>query len=156
MTRFRPAYWPALIAVLLLIGMIAVGSGAVSLPVGAVFDALRGRGDPTAIAIVRDLRLPRVVLGALVGAGLGASGAVLQGALRNALAEPYLLGVSGGAAVGAVLAFSFGGTSEPVITVAAFGGGVAAVFVALAVSRAGGRGSSADLRTLLIAGVIVG
>ncbi len=130
--------------------------GAVSLPIAAVFEALMGRGDPTAVAIVRDLRLPRVVLGALVGAGLGASGAVLQGALRNALAEPYLLGVSGGAAVGAVLAFSLGRSSEPVITLAAFGGGVAAVFVALAVSRAGGRAARTDLRTLLIAGVIVG
>jgi iron complex transport system permease protein len=156
LTRFRPEYWPALVVILIVIAMVAVASGAVALPIGVVFDALRGTGDPVAIAIVRDLRLPRVVLGALVGAGLGVSGAVLQGALRNALAEPYLLGVSGGAAVGAVLAFSLGGTSEPVVTLAAFGGGVAAVFVALAVSRAGGRAAKADLRTLLIAGVIVG
>ena len=156
MRRFRPVYWPTLVAILIVIAIIAVANGAVPLSVGVVFNALRGRGDPTAIAIVRDLRLPRVLLGVLVGAGLGASGAVLQGALRNSLAEPYLLGVSGGAAVGAVLAFSLGGTTEPVITLAAFVGGVGAVFVALAVSRAGGRGARADLRTLLIAGVIVG
>jgi iron complex transport system permease protein len=136
--------------------MLAVAHGAVSVSLGDVVDALRGRGDATAIAIVRDLRLPRVILGALVGAGLGASGAALQGSLRNPLAEPYLLGVSGGAAVGAVIAFAFGVTSDAVITLAAFAGGIGAVFVALAVSRVGGRGTRGDMRTLLIAGVIVG
>lgn len=141
---------------LLAVAMIAVVRGAVSVSLTAVFDALRGRGDLTAIAIVRDLRLPRVVLGALVGAGLGASGAALQGALRNPLAEPYLLGVSGGAAVGAVIAFAVGISSDAAITIAAFVGGIAAVFVALAVARVGGRGVQGDLRTLLIAGVIVG
>ena len=121
-----------------------------------MLSALGGSGDSTSVAIVRDLRLPRVVLGALVGAGLGASGAALQGALRNPLAEPYLLGVSGGAAVGAVTAFSFGVSSDGAITLAAFLGGIAAVFVALAVARVGGRSVRADVRTLLIAGVIVG
>ena len=81
--------------------MIAVARGAISLSLASVVEALLGEGDPTAVAIVRDLRLPRALLGGLVGAGLGASGAALQGALRNPLAEPYLLGVSGGAAVGA-------------------------------------------------------
>ena len=156
MKQFRSWYWAALIVVLLLIAMVAVARGAVSVSLAGVIDALRGRGDATAIAIVRDLRLPRVVLGALVGAGLGASGAALQGALRNALAEPYLLGVSGGAAVGAVIAFAFGVTSDAMITLAAFAGGIAAVFVALGVARVGGRSARADLRTLLIAGVIVG
>lgn len=156
MRRFRAWYWLALGAALLVISVIAVASGAVNVPLGAVIDALRGHGDPTAIAIVRDLRLPRVVLGALVGAGLGASGAALQGALRNPLAEPYLLGVSGGAAVGAVIAFAFGATSDAVITLAAFVGGIAAVFIALAVARVGGRSTRTDMRTPLIAGVIVG
>lgn len=136
--------------------MIAVAKGAISLSLAAVIDALIGRGDPTAVAIIRDLRLPRALLGGLVGAGLGASGAALQGALRNPLAEPYLLGVSGGAAVGAVTAFALGIGSDGVITLAAFLGGIAAVFVALAVARVGGRSTRADARTLLIAGVIVG
>lgn len=136
--------------------MVAIALGAVDIALSAVFDALMGRGDTTAIAIVRDLRLPRIVVGALVGAGLGASGAALQGALRNPLAEPYLLGVSGGAAVGAVLAFALGVTSDAIITLAAFLGGITAVFVALAVARVGGRSVRADVRTLLIAGVIVG
>jgi iron complex transport system permease protein len=72
------------------------------------------------------------------------------------LAEPYLLGVSGGAAVGAVIAFAFGATSDAVVTLAAFAGGIAAVFVALGVARVGGRSTRPDVRTLLVAGVIVG
>lgn len=156
MKRFRSWYWVALATVLVAISVVAVASGAVAVPLAGVIDALQGTGDPTAVAIVRDLRLPRVILGALVGAGLGASGAALQGALRNPLAEPYLLGVSGGAAVGAVIAFALGATSDAVITLSAFAGGIAAVFVALAVARVGGRSTRADVRTLLIAGVIVG
>jgi len=112
LTRFRGWYWLLLVVALFAIAALAVARGAVSVPLEAVFDALRGRGDPTVIAIVRDLRLPRVMLGALVGAGLGASGAALQGSLRNPLAEPYLLGVSGGAAVGAVIVFALGFTAD--------------------------------------------
>ncbi len=156
MKRFHGWYWLALIGALVGAVVIAVAKGAVSLTLAAVIDAVAGQGDPTAIAIVRDLRLPRALLGALVGAGLGASGAALQGALRNLLAEPYLLGVSGGAAVGAVIAFALGISSDGVITLAAFLGGIGAVFVALAVARVGGRSVRADVRTLLIAGVIVG
>jgi iron complex transport system permease protein len=154
--RFHRWYWLVIVAALFGVAMIAVTRGAVSVSIVAVLDALRGRGDPTVIAIVRDLRLPRVILGALVGAGLGASGAALQGALRNPLAEPYLLGVSGGAAVGAVIVFALGVASDAMITLAAFGGGVAAVFLALAVARVSGQSARADVRTLLIAGVIVG
>ena len=154
--RFRGWYWLLLIASLLIVATIGIAYGAASVSLGGVFAALHGSGDPTAIAIVRDLRLPRVVLGALVGAGLGASGAALQGSLRNPLAEPYLLGVSGGAAVGAVIVFAIGFSSDGAVTIAAFVGSVGAVILALAVSRVGARGSRVDLRTLLVAGVIVG
>lgn len=143
---------------LLLLAICATGVavGTISISLSDEIRALMGRGDSVIVAIVRDLRLPRVVLAALVGAGLGASGAALQGALRNPLAEPYLLGVSGGAAVGAVIAFAVGASGEGIITLAAFGGAVAAVIVALGVARAGGRSVRADVRTILIAGVIVG
>jgi len=115
---------------------------------------LLGRGDATTITVVRDLRAPRVALAALVGAGLAMSGAALQGILRNPLAEPYLLGVSGGAAVGAVLAVVAGATSAGLVPLAAFAGAVLAVSVAMVVARAvGGR---ADPRLLLMAGVVVG
>lgn len=155
MRTFHSYYWLGLTAILVSTALLAIAIGPVSVPLVSVIDALRGQGDPTAIAIVRDLRLPRVILGVLVGAGLGASGAMLQGTLRNPLAEPYLLGVSGGAAVGAVIAFALGAGGGAAITLAAFGGSVVAVFVTLAVGRTGARGHG-DLRTLLIAGVIVG
>jgi iron complex transport system permease protein len=154
--RFRNWYWLALIAVLVTVGLIAVSKGAVAISFTSIFAALDGNGDPTVVAIVRDLRLPRVLLAMLVGAGLGASGAALQGSLRNPLAEPYLLGVSGGAAVGAVIVFAVGITSDVAVTLAAFVGSLVAVVLAIAVSRVGARGRSIDLRTLLIAGVIVG
>jgi iron complex transport system permease protein len=145
--------WLALLAALLAAVTAGVALGTVPLNVGAVWNALAGRGDATTIAIVRDLRLPRVALAALVGAGLGMSGGALQGSLRNALAEPYLLGVSGGAAVGAVIAVMAGLTAGA-LPLAAFAGALAAVGVALAVARvAGGR---SDPRLLLMAGVIVG
>jgi iron complex transport system permease protein len=118
-----------------------------------VWNALGGRGDVTVVAIVRDIRAPRVVLAALVGAALAMSGAALQGTMRNPLAEPYLLGVSGGAAVGAVLAVA-GGAPFGLVPVGAFAGAVAAVMLVLGIARAGGR--RPDPRVLLMAGVVVG
>jgi iron complex transport system permease protein len=116
-----------------------------------VWDGLRGIGDSA--FIVRGLRLPRVVLAALVGAGLGMSGAALQGVMRNPLAEPYLLGVSGGAAVGAVLAVSIG-LASAFVPLAAFAGAIVAVVAAFMVARAAG--ARGDPRILLMAGVVVG
>lgn len=152
--RRGPLFWLALVAVLLASCLAAVAIGTIPFSPGTVLDALRGVGEPTALTVVRDLRLPRMALAALVGAGLAMSGAALQGTLRNALAEPYLLGVSGGAAVGAVIAVAAGATSAALVPIAAFAGAVAAVGVALMVARAvGGR---ADPRVLLMAGVVVG
>ena len=82
-------------------------AGRVWLPPSALLDALQQR-DTLAALIVNDIRLPRTVLALIVGAVLGFSGAVLQGFTRNPLAEPALLGVSGGAALGAVIAIYFG------------------------------------------------
>ena len=147
-------FWLVGLASLLLLATLAVGVGAVPLGAGDVWRALLGAGDETTVAIVRALRLPRVALAALVGAGLGMSGAALQGTLRNALAEPYLLGVSGGAAVGAVLAVAAGVASEAGVPLAAFAGAGAAVAVVIAVARAAG--GRADPRVLLMSGVIVG
>ena len=147
-------FWLVAGTALLLLAVVAVGSGAVAVGAGDVWRALLGEGDETTVAIVRTLRLPRVVLAALVGAGLGMSGAALQGALRNALAEPYLLGISGGAAVGAVLAVAVGVASEAAVPLAAFAGAGAAVAVVILVARAAG--GRADPRVLLMAGVIVG
>jgi hypothetical protein len=105
------------------------------------------------IMVVRTLRIPRVTMAILVGAGLGMSGAALQGTMRNPLAEPYLLGVSGGAAVGAVIGTMLG-LGVALLPVAAFSGSIVAMLAAFFVAlTAGSRG---DPRVLLMAGVVVG
>jgi iron complex transport system permease protein len=149
----RRARWPLFILALIVAAVLGIALGTISLSPGAVFDALLGRGSPDTITVVRVLRLPRVALAALVGAGLGISGAALQGTMRNALAEPYLLGVSGGAAVGAVVAVSVG-LAMTLVPLAAFAGAIAAVLVAFFVAHAAG--SRGDPRILLMAGVVVG
>lgn len=155
MSRGRPqgTIFVTLAAVLVVAVVLAVALGTLSLSPGDVLRALAGRGDDVTISVVRSLRLPRVALAALVGAALAASGAALQGVLRNALAEPYLLGVSGGAAVGAVLTVA-AGLAAVLVPIGAFGGAIVAILIALGVARvAGGR---ADPRVLLMAGVVVG
>lgn len=142
------------VAVLLVLMVMAVAIGAVHLPAVDVWHALTGSGDRTLITIVRDLRAPRVVLAALVGAGLSMSGGALQGTMRNALAEPYLLGVSGGAAVGAVLATAFGIGTPLIVTISAFAGAAVATILVSAIARV--VGGSTDTRLLLMAGVVVG
>ena len=133
--------------------MLSVALGSVRLTPIDALHALLGNGDPTSITIVRMLRLPRVALATLLGAGLGLSGASLQGVMRNPLAEPYLLGVSGGRrgrSRGGVVARC----AAALVPLAAFAGAIVAVTVAFAVAQAApGRG---DPRVLLMAGVIVG
>lgn len=139
--------------------MLGLALGAVRVSPVDTWRALRGVGDEATVTIVRDLRMPRIALAALVGAALALSGAAQQGILRNPLAEPYLLGVSGGAAAGTVLALTLGVVSErgaggSFLPLAGFAGSVIAVALVLVVARsAGGEG---DRRTLLMAGVIVG
>jgi iron complex transport system permease protein len=72
--------------VLLFVIVLSVGIGAAPVPVWQVVQAIGGIGDPTTLTIVRDLRLPRIVLAVLTGAGIGMSGAALQGSMRNPLA----------------------------------------------------------------------
>lgn len=145
--------WAVLGAALIVAALLAVAIGTMSIPPSALFDALRGVGSGVDATVVRTLRVPRVVLATLVGAGLGMSGAALQGTLRNPLAEPYLLGVSGGAAVGAVFAMMLG-FGIALLPVAAFAGALVAVAAAFFVAHvAGARG---DPRVLLMAGVVVG
>ena len=141
---------------LVLLSIVAIGTGAIDLPVSRVIAGVMGEGDAATNSIVRHLRMPRVLLGALVGAALGMSGGALQGTLRNGLAEPYLLGVSGGAAVGAVVALAFNVAGTGAVAAAAFAGAVVAVLLALVVARAGGVAGRGDPRTLLMAGVIIG
>jgi iron complex transport system permease protein len=150
----RAALWVGGALVLLGLCALAIALGPVPLGLREVRDALLGIGDPNAIAIVRAIRLPRLTLAVIVGAALGMAGAALQGSLRNALAEPYLLGVSGGAAVGAVLAFGAGVRDASTIPIFACLGGGAAVGAVLLIARAAG--GRADPRVLIMAGVIMG
>lgn len=147
----RASRWAVLVAALIVAGVLGLAIGTIRLSPSQVWDGLRGIGD--ASFIVRGLRLPRVVLAALVGAGLGMSGGALQGVMRNPLAEPYLLGVSGGAAVGAVLAVS-AGIAAVFVPLAAFVGAIIAVVAAFMVARAAG--ARGDPKILLMAGVVVG
>jgi iron complex transport system permease protein len=142
-----------LVIALLVVAVAGTMFGTLHLSPSEVIGGVLGTGAPTPVAVVRQLRIPRVLLAALVGAGLGAAGAALQGATRNGLAEPYLLGVSGGAAVGAVFAVALH-APPAVIPLAGFAGALAAVALTLLVARAaGGHG---DARVVLMAGVVVG
>jgi iron complex transport system permease protein len=110
---------------------------------------------PAQAAIVTEIRLPRVVLGAMVGALLSVTGAAYQGAFRNPLADPYLLGVAAGAGLGATLAIVNGlgdsdGFVDPV-PVAAFAGALLAVAISYASGHLGGRSTV----SLVLAGVAV-
>ena len=105
------------------------------------------------VAILFELRLPRVVLALLVGAVLSVSGGAYQGVFRNPLADPYLLGVAAGAGLGATLAIVTAGSGSLLVGVAAFLGAVAAVVAAYGLgAAAGGRRTGS---TLILAGVAV-
>jgi iron complex transport system permease protein len=111
-----------------------------------------GLGGEQAWLILREIRLPRTLLGLLVGAALGLSGAALQGYLRNPLAEPGIIGISGGAALGAALAIHTGLAASFVIGLPLGGLLGAAVAMAVVLWLAGGRGGPI---TLILAGVAV-
>lgn len=108
MSRRHPLLMPGLILLALLAGLGSVALGAVALSPARILAVLTGGGDDVARAILFDLRMPRMLLGLVVGAMLGVSGAALQGYLRNPLAEPSVLGASNAAALGAVGALYFG------------------------------------------------
>lgn len=135
---------------------ISVGMGAVPLAPGEIVGALRGVGSDTARTIVVELRLPRALLAVLVGGGLALAGAVFQAMLRNPLAEPYILGISGGAAVGAVSVLALGLTTVGswALPLASFAGALAAIVLVFGVARRADR--SMDVRVLLLSGVVVG
>jgi len=128
---------------------LLVGRDGVLFP--AVLDLLQGE-ESLGARILAELRFPRAILGALVGAGLGASGAALQGFFRNPLADPGIVGVSASAGLGAVIALYFGLTSISLLMIpmaATMGGLLGVGFLLL---LAGRRASST---TLILSGVAV-
>ncbi len=139
------------IALLVMIAGLAIGS----VPLGArELVAALARPDSPSALIVRDLRLPRVLRAFLVGGGLGVAGAALQALVRNPLADPYLLGLSGGAGLGAVLAIALDTGAAWAVPLAAFAGSLAAVGLVYRLAVVSGR--RLDPRVLLLAGVVVG
>ncbi len=120
--------------------LLACLLGAIPLSLIAGRAWIFGQEQGTALLIIADLRLPRALLAVTVGAGLGAAGAAMQGSLRNPLADPGLFGIAPGAALGAVLSFSFGyaasGWLLPIMALTGAGGAMA--LLALLAGRGGG------------------
>ncbi|MER7947146.1 iron ABC transporter permease [Streptomyces sp. NPDC096079] len=151
----------SLLAVLILLSLLSAGIGAYDIPLGDVLaSALHRTGlgghalDRTAESVLWNIRLPRVVLAILVGASLGCAGALMQGVFGNPLAEPGVIGISSGAAVGAVGAIALGLTflGNWTVTVCAFVAGLATVLLVYAMSRSGGR---TEVVTLILTGIAV-
>jgi len=138
---------------LVCLASLAVGSKQV--PLRDVLDAFFAY-DPAsdAHAIVRDLRVPRTLLGLLVGGGLGAAGALMQGVTRNPLAEPGILGVNAGAALAVVLAIQFAGASSIVVYAAVALVGAAAASVLVFALGGTARGGPTPVR-LALAGAVL-
>jgi iron complex transport system permease protein len=153
MSRFTLA---TLLGVTLLASVLAgVRFGPVELTTAEVLAALTSGDVEMHRDIVLQLRLPRTLLGVLVGGGLALAGATFQALLRNPLAEPYILGISGGASVGAVavLALGWAGLGSWSLPLAAFAGALLAIVLVFRVATATGR--AMDVRILLLAGVVV-
>lgn len=128
-------------------------AGASHLSPGTVLAALGGGGDDSARAIVWTLRVPRVALGFLVGGLLAVTGAALQALVGNPLADPYLLGMSGAASLGAVIAIALGIGTPWAVPLAAFAAAILAVVVVYRIGKVAG---GLDPHVLLLAGVVVG
>ncbi|TLP59427.1 iron ABC transporter permease [Parasedimentitalea maritima] len=149
--------------ILLMSVSVAVSVGAISVPITTVWGVITNKFSPGLIdpdwsqgraAIVWDIRFPRALLAAMVGAGLGLVGASLQAVTRNPLADPHLLGISSGGAFGAILALLHTGLFLGLLTVPlmAFVGALGATLLVLVVSRFSGA-ASAD--RLVLVGVAV-
>jgi iron complex transport system permease protein len=160
----HPVRVPIVISTVVLLGAVVLAT-AVG-PVGISFNEIVGTvlahvpllhvhtsASPVDQAIIWDVRLPRVVLAALVGAMLAGGGASYQGVLRNSLADPYLLGVAAGAGLGATVAIVAAGAGSLVLPACAFAGAVLAVALTYVVAAAGeGRASG---YAIILAGVAV-
>jgi iron complex transport system permease protein len=159
----RPALLVGLGATLVLLALVAAGTGQVRVPPAEVLGSLLHRAGldigpmpsaPQGENALWVVRFPRVVLAIVVGAALGCAGALMQGVFGNPLAEPGIIGVSSGAAVGAATAIVTGVSTLGGWTVAgaAFMGGLAAAFLVYTTSRSGGR---TEVVTLVLTGIAV-
>ncbi|MEW2181493.1 iron ABC transporter permease [Streptomyces sp. NPDC005406] len=140
--RSRRALATAAAVVALLIAvLLSLAVGARSIPPSEVFDALLHGGHSDAAEVIRNMRVPRTLIGLMVGASLALAGTVLQGITRNPIADPGILGISQGASVGVVLAIAYAGihTLTGYVWFAFAGAAIASVAVyAIASSGRGG------------------
>lgn len=151
----------ALAAALVLLALLSAGIGAYDIPLGDVLASVQHRTglgghalDRVGESVLWNVRLPRVVLALLVGASLGCAGALMQGVFGNPLAEPGVIGISSGAAVGAVASIALGLSffGNWTVTVCAFVAGLATVLLVYVLSRDGGR---TEVVTLILTGIAV-
>jgi iron complex transport system permease protein len=140
----------SVIAALLFIASLLVGPANLDLPTALA--GLFSKSNPAATLVMCEIRLPRAILGFMIGATLGLSGAVMQGYLRNPLADPAILGVSGAASLGAVLAIYTGLSAmfPLALPLLAISGAVAAVLLLQMLA-----GTNAGTLTLILAGIAI-
>ncbi|MFJ9677208.1 FecCD family ABC transporter permease [Streptomyces sp. NPDC101194] len=150
-----------LLAALVVCCLLSAGLGAYGIPLGDVLASVQHRLrlggsalDRVGESVLWNVRLPRIVLALLVGASLGCAGALMQGVFGNPLAEPGVIGISSGAAVGAVASIALGLNflGNWTITVCAFVAGLATVLLVYTLSRSGGR---TEVVTLILTGIAV-
>ena len=176
MGRSAPTHFPhwrrrtyALLGLLLALGAVvlfATTIGSVQIPFSAIWQVLLSQlplvdmaptWPSTTETIILDIRLPRVILSGLVGAALSIAGATYQGLFRNPLADPYLIGVSQGAALGAVIGFLLPfdghGIGVEIIPILAFTGALISVAIVYSLARVG---KTLPMTTLILAGVALG
>ena len=151
----RRANWQlnaALGALLLALFLVSVGIGYVSLSLGDTLAALTGTAGEKLQTIVWELRLPRTLLSMAIGGALGLAGAVLQGLLRNPLAEPGIIGISSSAGLGAVIALYFGWSMAWPLALPASamaGAAIATIILYIVAARSG------SVLTLILLGVAI-
>jgi iron complex transport system permease protein len=143
----------ALAAVALIVLAVALGVGSVSVTGSDVVSALAGRADTGASEIVRTLRLPRALAAFAVGSLLALAGTLLQVLLRNPLADPYVLGISGGASVGALAALLAGAAA--LVPPAAFAGAITSTLLVFGLARTSPENLPWAATRLLLTGAVV-
>ncbi|TMW73643.1 FecCD family ABC transporter permease [Alteribacter natronophilus] len=163
----KQAAWKYALALIVLLLAVTVGTGigSVTIPPGEVIRILlqmlpgitAGELEPSRVHIVTEIRLPRVLLAVFAGASLAAAGAAFQGLLRNPLADPYTLGASSGAAVGAVGVIYFGITLPVLgsftLPVAAIAGGIFSLYLVLLFARVVSRTMAVE--TIILVGIVL-
>ena len=150
--RGRLTAWKIVFLVLvsLVILLVALIPGARVISPGELIEVIRGGGDAMVRSLVIELRLPRIMMALAAGAALSTGGTVFQAMLRNPLADPFIIGVSGGAALGAAAVIIFLPPGVPVMA-GAFAGSLGATMLVFGLSRRLSLGSE----TLILAGVAV-